>query len=130
MDRSGGVPGSGRFDLPLNLDICREARLLPQTPQQRTENPRFPAPPCSLLHLDRSNRMSRQTLMAVLLASTVVLLILAAATLVPSSSLLTSDLGYSTFCPFAPWSTFTLLFFAGLSWIVRRHVQSQPPAGE
>jgi hypothetical protein len=70
--------------------------------------------------------MSRQTLTAVLLASTVLFLILALATLAPSSALTVSDLGYSTFCPFAPWSTFALLFFAGLGWVIRRHINSQP----
>jgi hypothetical protein len=70
--------------------------------------------------------MSRQTLTAILLASVIVFLVLAAATLVPSSAPKVSDLGYSTFCPFAPWSTLALLFFAGLSWAIRRYVNSQP----
>ena len=69
--------------------------------------------------------MSRQNLIAVLLASTILFLVLAAVTLLPSSSLMTSDLGYSTLCPFAPWSTLTLLFFAGLSWVVRQYVKAQ-----
>jgi hypothetical protein len=70
--------------------------------------------------------MSRKTLTALLLAATVVFLVLAVATLVPSSAPVISDLGYSTFCPFAPWSTLALLFFAGLSWVIRSHVNSQP----
>lgn len=70
--------------------------------------------------------MSRQTLSAIFLAGVIVFLVLATATLVPSSAPKISDLGYSTLCPFAPWSTFTLLFFAGLSWAIRRHVNSQP----
>jgi hypothetical protein len=37
-----------------------------------------------------------------------------------------SDLGYRTLCPFAPWSTVTLLFLAGLAWVVRQHINSQP----
>ena len=53
-------------------------------------------------------------------------LVLAAVTLAPSSAPVISDLGYSTFCPFAPWSTLTLLFLAGLSWVVRSHVKAQP----
>jgi hypothetical protein len=69
--------------------------------------------------------MSRQTLSSLLLAGTILLLVLAAATLLPSSSLMVSDLGYRTFCPFAPWSTLTLLFLAGLGWVVRRHVNTQ-----
>jgi hypothetical protein len=70
--------------------------------------------------------MSRQTLTAILLAGTILFLLLAAATLAPSSAPVISDLGYSTFCPFAPWSTLALLFFAGLGWVIRRHVNAQP----
>jgi hypothetical protein len=70
--------------------------------------------------------MSRQTLSSVLLASMIIFLSLAAATLVPSTLPKVSDLGYSTFCPFAPWSTLTLLFFGGLSWVIRKHVNAQP----
>jgi hypothetical protein len=70
--------------------------------------------------------MSRQTLTAIFLASSLVFLVLALATLLPSSVPKISDLGYATFCPFAPWSTFALLFFAGLSWVIRSYVKSQP----
>jgi hypothetical protein len=52
-------------------------------------------------------------------------LVLALVTLLPSSAPKISDLGYSTLCPFAPWSTLTLLFFSGLSWVVRQHVNAQ-----
>jgi hypothetical protein len=69
--------------------------------------------------------MSRKALTALLLAAAIVFLALAVATLVPSSAPVISDLGYSTFCPFAPWSTLALLFFAGLSWVIRSHVNSQ-----
>jgi hypothetical protein len=70
--------------------------------------------------------MSRKTLTTLLLASAIVFLILAAVTLLPSSAPLVSDLGYSTYCPFAPWSTLTLLFLAGLGWVIRRHIDAQP----
>ena len=70
--------------------------------------------------------MSRQTLSSLLFVSAILLAIGAAVTLLPSSSLMISDLGYHTFCPFAPWSTITLLFLAGLAWVVRKHVNSQP----
>jgi hypothetical protein len=69
--------------------------------------------------------VSRQTLSTLLLAGAIVLLVLALATLVPHSSPTVSDLGYHTLCPFAPWSTFTLLFFAWLGWVVRKHLESQ-----
>ncbi|MDP9054506.1 MAG: hypothetical protein M3N93_09435 [Acidobacteriota bacterium] len=64
--------------------------------------------------------------MSLLLAGAIVLLALAAATLVPSTAPKVSDLGYSTFCPFAPYSTLTLLFFGGLCWAVRQHVSKLP----
>lgn len=70
--------------------------------------------------------MSRQTLGTILLVLAITMFVLAAATLMPSSAPKVSDLGYSTFCPFAPYSTLTLLFFGWLAWAVRRYVQRQP----
>jgi hypothetical protein len=69
--------------------------------------------------------MSRQTLNYILLGAALLFLALAVATVVPYPSLVISDLGYHTFCPFAPWSTLILLLLAGLSWLFRRHVQGQ-----
>ncbi len=69
--------------------------------------------------------MSRQTLNHILLAAALLFLALAAATIVPYPSLTISDLGYHTFCPFAPWSTLILLLVAGLSWLFRTHAQKQ-----
>jgi len=70
--------------------------------------------------------MSRQALSFLLLVLAIVLAGLGVATLVPFSSTLLSDLGYYTLCPFAPWSTLTLLVLAGLSWLVRRHINAPP----
>lgn len=70
--------------------------------------------------------MSRKSLSFLLLAVAIVLAALGVATLLPYSSALQSDLGYYTLCPFAPWSTLTLLVLAGLSWLVRRHINAQP----
>ena len=67
--------------------------------------------------------MSRPTLSALLLTGLTVLLILAVATVIPFSAPMKSDLGYSALCPFAPWSTVTLLFLAGLCWAVRRYIE-------
>jgi hypothetical protein len=69
--------------------------------------------------------VSRQTLSTLLLSGAILLLVGALATLVPYSSPTVSDLGYHTLCPFAPWSTLTLLFFAWLGWVVRKHIESQ-----
>ncbi|HWE51298.1 MAG TPA: hypothetical protein VG273_16015 [Bryobacteraceae bacterium] len=69
--------------------------------------------------------MSRQALSSLLLAVSVLLLVLGAVTLLPHSNPVVSDLGYHTLCPFAPWSTITLLFLAWLARVVRQHVDSQ-----
>jgi hypothetical protein len=72
--------------------------------------------------------MSPKSLSALLLALATLFLVLALVTLVPYSSgspAMVSDLGYYTLCPFAPYSTLTLLFVAGLAWVVRRHVDNQ-----
>jgi hypothetical protein len=70
--------------------------------------------------------MSRQALISILSGAMIICLVLAGATVMPSNAPKISDLGYSTYCPFAPWSTITLLFLAGLSWVVRQHVKSLP----
>lgn len=71
--------------------------------------------------------MSRQTQSFLLRVFSILLSLGAIVTLVPhSSSATVSDLGYYTLCPFAPWSTLTLLFFAGLGWAVRQHINAQP----
>jgi hypothetical protein len=69
--------------------------------------------------------MSRKALSHILLAGVIIPVILAAATLIPHSSATISDLGYYTFCPFAPWSTLALLFLAGLCWVLRQYITSQ-----
>ena len=66
--------------------------------------------------------MSGKTFSSLLLAACVLLVGGAAATLVPFSNPMVSDLGYHTLCPFAPWSTITLLFLAGLAWVTRGYV--------
>jgi hypothetical protein len=69
--------------------------------------------------------MSSKSLSALLLAAAILLLVLALATLIPYSSgspAMISDLGYFTLCPFAPYSTLTLLFVAGLAWVIRRYI--------
>jgi Mn2+/Fe2+ NRAMP family transporter len=70
--------------------------------------------------------MSGQNLSTLLNAFAIVMLIGAVVTLVPHDSLQLSDLGYHTFCPFAPWSTITLLVLAGLGWVIRRHIDNLP----
>jgi hypothetical protein len=69
--------------------------------------------------------MSGKTFGSMLLAATILLVVLAAVTLVPFSNPMVSDLGYHTLCPFAPWSTLTLLFLAGLAWVLRGYMKTQ-----
>ncbi len=69
--------------------------------------------------------MSRKTLSSFLFAAAIVFGVLALVTLVPHSNKMVSDLGYHTLCPFAPWSTLTLLFLGWLAWIVRGYVNQQ-----
>ncbi len=69
--------------------------------------------------------MSGKTLGSLLLAAAIVLVVLAAVTLVPYSNPMVSVLGYHTLCPFAPWSTLTLLFLAGLAWVMRGYMKTQ-----
>ena len=75
-------------------------------------------------------QMSRDTLSYLLLIAVMLSLAAAAATLVPVNGKVVSDLGYYTLCPFAPYSTLTLLVIAGLAWIVRGYVERQekPPS--
>jgi hypothetical protein len=76
----------------------------------------------------RRQSMSPKNLSALLLVIAVLFGVLALATLAPFSSgspAMVSDLGYYTLCPFAPYSTLTLLFVAGLAWMVRRYIDNQ-----
>lgn len=68
--------------------------------------------------------MSRQNLSSLLQTVSFLLVAGAVVTLVPHDSLQISDLGYHTYCPFAPWSTITLLVLAGLGWVIRRHIDN------
>lgn len=70
--------------------------------------------------------MTKQKLLNILLVVAALLVIAAGVTLLPfSSNNIKSDLGYSSLCPFAPWSTLTLLFFAGVAWLIRAYVKTQ-----
>jgi hypothetical protein len=46
----------------------------------------------------------------------------AVATLIPYSAMHNNDLGYFSVCPFAPWSTLSLLLLAGAIWVVRGYL--------
>ncbi len=70
--------------------------------------------------------MPKQKVLNILLAVAALLAILSLITLLPfSSGNIRSDLGYSSLCPFAPWSTLTLMIGAGLAWLVRAYIKTQ-----
>lgn len=70
--------------------------------------------------------MPKQKLLNLLLAAAALLALGALVTLLPfSSNNIKSDLGYNSLCPFAPWSTLTLLTGAGLAWLIRAYVKTQ-----
>ncbi len=70
--------------------------------------------------------MPNQRLLTLLLAGSSLLVLLALVTLLPfSSNNIKSDLGYNSLCPFAPWSSLTLLAGAGMLWLIRAYVKTQ-----
>jgi len=69
--------------------------------------------------------MSGQQLSTLLLALALLSVVLAAVTLVPYPGPHLNDLGYHSLCPFAPYSTGSLLLVAGLAWLVRAYLNSQ-----
>ena len=58
----------------------------------------------------------------ILLMLVLAFVIAAVVTLIPNVSPRNNDLGYSSLCPFAPWSTLVLLAGAGISLAVRSHL--------
>ena len=69
--------------------------------------------------------MTRKTLSSLLFAAAIGFGAAGLATLVPHSNKMVSDLGYHTLCPFAPWSTLTLLFLSWLAWAIRQYVNQR-----
>lgn len=110
------------------LNAAQSAALPPPTTRTSDKKASSVNRVSSMYYTDERSSllMSRKTISALLLAAAILLALGAAVTLVPSSSLTISDLGYHTLCPFAPWSTLTLLFLAGLAWVVRQHIDRQP----
>lgn len=70
--------------------------------------------------------MSRSTLSSILTAGAALVGLGALATLIPYQGSMMGDLGYYSLCPFAPYSTLSLLSIAGIIWAVRGHVNRQP----
>ena len=68
--------------------------------------------------------MSKKNLNTGLLGLIYLLCGLAIWTLLPFSAARANDLGYVSTCPFAPWSTLSLLFVAGVAWAIRQYLLS------
>ena len=65
----------------------------------------------------------RQRTSNTMLLGLVVLFVgLAVLTLLPFTAPRANDLGYMSMCPFAPWSTLSLLLVAGLIWAIRQYL--------
>jgi hypothetical protein len=65
----------------------------------------------------------RQRLSNTILLGLIVLFVgLAVLTLLPFTAPRANDLGYMSMCPFAPWSTLSLLLVAGLIWAIRQYL--------
>ena len=65
--------------------------------------------------------MSKQSLGLVLLILAILGAGAAAATLLPLGAKM-NDIGYNSWCPFAPWSTLILGALAGVIWVIRQYV--------
>jgi hypothetical protein len=65
----------------------------------------------------------RQTPSNTILLGLIVLFVgLAVLTLLPFTAPRANDLGYMSMCPFAPWSTLSLLVVAGVIWAIRQYL--------
>ena len=69
--------------------------------------------------------MSEQNRTTIFLVLIMLLIGAAVFTLLPSSSSRINDLGYISLCPFAPWSTLSLLLLGGVVWAVRGYLRDQ-----
>jgi hypothetical protein len=83
------------------------------------ENPRSETP---RIHDHRSDRTRNNGLLALV----GILVALAVWTMVPADAPRLNDLGYRSACPFAPWSSVTLLLAAFLVWVIRQYFLTRP----
>lgn len=66
--------------------------------------------------------MSRDQAANTLLGISITFVIIGLLTLIPFSAAKMNDLGYHSICPFAPWSTLSLLFVAFVVYLIRGYV--------
>ena len=68
------------------------------------------------------NLVRPRTSTTILLGLIVLFIGLAVLTLLPFTAPRANDLGYESMCPFAPWSTLSMLLVAGLIWAIRQYL--------
>jgi hypothetical protein len=66
--------------------------------------------------------VSKNATVRALLVLVILLIASAIATLLPIAPSRNPDLGYASWCPFAPVSTAILLVTAGVLWVIRQYV--------
>lgn len=66
--------------------------------------------------------MAKKIITTAMLITAAALIALAVATLLPIGTAKPNDMGYVSYCPFAPWSTLMLLLGAGILWVVRNYI--------
>ena len=69
--------------------------------------------------------MPRKTGSYLLLVLVYVFIAAAMVTLIPAAAPVRNDFGYSSLCPFAPWSTLVLLLAAGMCGVIRNYMLSR-----
>ena len=66
--------------------------------------------------------MAKKIITTAMLITAAALIALAVATLLPIGTAKPNDMGYVSYCPFAPSSTLMLLLGAGILWVVRNYI--------
>ncbi|GEM_PF-2272512 len=69
--------------------------------------------------------MAKQTVSSLLLVLAAAAAVSAAATLLPFGPARNPDLGYASWCTFAPASTVILLLAAGVLWVIRQYIRTR-----
>jgi hypothetical protein len=68
------------------------------------------------------NSVRQKPSSAILFGLAILFVGLAILTLLPLNAPHNNDLGYLSMCPFAPWSTLSLLLVAGVIWAIRQYL--------
>jgi hypothetical protein len=66
--------------------------------------------------------MAKKLIAIAMVAAMAILIAFALVTLAPHTASTGNDLGYTSVCPFAPWSTLILLLGAAIAWGVRSYI--------